>query len=94
MAVTVEIFLESFPEFKTAKIEKIKATIADAVLQVDAAVWEKKTDLGVKYTAAHLLALSPFGRQAKMVSKEGKTTYGTYLDEELIPQVASGFRVI
>ncbi len=93
MAVTVEIFLESFPEFKTAKIETIKAKIADAVLQVDAKVWEAKTDLGVKYTAAHLLALSPFGRQAKLVSKDGSTTYGKHLDD-LIMQVASGFRVI
>lgn len=93
MAVTVESFIESFPEFKTAKIETIKAKLADAVLQVDAAVYGTKADLGVKYTAAHLLALSPFGRQAKLVSKNGTTTYQMHRDD-LIAQVSSGFRVI
>ena len=93
MAVTVESFRDRFPEFKTASIESTKAALADARLQVDAAVYGKKTDLGVKYTAAHLLALSPFGRQAKMVTKLGTTTYQTHRDD-LIAQVASGFRVI
>lgn len=93
MAVTVENFIERFPEFRTAKIETIEAVIADAVLEVDPAVWGTKTDLGVKYTAAHLLALSPFGRQAKLVSKTGGTTYEKHRDN-LISQVSSGFRVI
>lgn len=93
MAVTVESFRESFPEFRSASLELIKAKIDEAALQVDAVVWEGKTDLGVKYTAAHLLALSPFGRQAKLVSKDGTTTYQTHRDD-LISQVTSGFRVI
>ncbi|KKN75983.1 hypothetical protein LCGC14_0375400 [marine sediment metagenome] len=93
MAVTVETFIESFPEFRSASVDVIKAKLAEAVLQVDAKVWEGKTDLGVKYTAAHLLALSPFGRQAKLVSKDGSTTYEQHRDD-LMLQVSSGFRVI
>ena len=76
MAVTVDSFLTHHPEFRPAEVSLIQAKISDAVLRVDASIWGTKTDNGVRLLAAHTLALSPFGQNAKLVSKEGQTTYG------------------
>lgn len=94
MTVDVESFLESFPEFRPAEAALIKPMIAKAVIQVDAAVWGTlKTDLGVELLTAHLLAISPFGQNARLVSKDGSTTYGKRFDA-MVKQVTPGFRVI
>lgn len=93
MAVSVESFLTSFPEFEPAGEGLIAAKIAAGALQVDAGLWGEKADLGVELTAAHLLALSPFGQQARLIAKDGTTTYGNRL-HVMQRQVASGYRLI
>lgn len=68
-------FLIKFPEFKLATLELIQAHLDDALLQIDATVWGDKVELGQGYLAAHTLALSPFGQQARIQNKDGVTTY-------------------
>ena len=92
MAVDFTSFVADFPEFEPAGRQLVESKLADARLRVDAAVWEAKTDLGVKYLAAHLLALSPFGQQARLVAKDGSTTYGKH-HKQMVHEVTAGFRV-
>lgn len=96
MAVDYAAFIASFPELASAGQTLIEAKIAEAELRVGGvAYWinESTRDLGVLYRAAHLLALSPYGMQAKLVSKEGKTTYGAHFDD-LVTECGPGFFVI
>ena len=93
MAVDVESFLVGFPEFRPAEATLITPMIAKATLQVDASVWGSKADLGIELLTAHLLAISPFGQNARLASKEGKTTYLTRFNA-MVKQVTPGFRVI
>lgn len=86
-------FRARFPEFKAVSDAYITTQLADAQLQVDPAVWLDKTDLGIYYLAAHTFALSPAGNAAKLVAKDGSTTYGTKY-RELQLSVASGGRVV
>jgi hypothetical protein len=72
MAVTFDTFVASFPEFRPATPALVDAQIAKAVAQIDASVWGAKADLGVELLTAHLLAISPFGQQARLVSKDGE----------------------
>lgn len=93
MAVTQAAFLASYPEFNPASTELLAAKLAAAELQVDADVWGGKADLAVMLTAAHLLAISPFGQRARLVSDAGKTTYEGELSR-MKKTVGFGFRVI
>lgn len=92
MAVTVASFLLSYPEFTRApEVIDLESQLAKAVLKVDAEVWGDKTDEGVELTLAHMLALSPFGQNAKLLSKTGESTYGVQL-QSLKEQVACALR--
>lgn len=94
MAADLAGFRARFPEFNGVGDAYINTQLGDAQLQVDPAVWNLKTDLGVYYLTAHTLALSPFGNSAKLVAKDGKTTtYGAKY-RELQLAVASGGRVV
>jgi hypothetical protein len=92
MSVDFASFVADFPEFEPAGRTLVDSKIADARLRIDASVWDLKTDLGVKYLAAHLLALSPFGQQARLVAKDGSTTYGR-MHATMVREVTAGFRV-
>lgn len=94
--MTPASFVQEFPEFFNA-LEKypglVDAKLAEATRRVAPKVWKEKTDDGVKYLAAHLLALSPYGQGARLVAKDGGTVYGeTY--ERIKREVAAGPRLI
>lgn len=72
-------FLAGYPEFAESSPDLVAAKLAEAELQVDEAVCGAQTDIMHGLTTAHLLAISPFGMNARMVSKEGTTTYGERL---------------
>lgn len=94
MAVTVASFLASYPEFVRAPdVVDVEATLAKAVLNVDAEVWGDKTDEGIELTLAHMLALSPFGQMAKLLSEKGQSTYGIQL-QTLKEQVSCALRYL
>lgn len=77
--LSVEDFLKSYPDFKgtnaTANLEIVKAKLDEAWLEVDEVVLRDKADVLHGLIAARKLALSPFGRNAKLVSKMGETPY-------------------
>jgi hypothetical protein len=91
MAVTVASFLVAFPELAPAGEPLIAAKLAEAARSVNANVWGVKTDDGVSYLAAHLLACSPYGENARLSSDKGESTYGRRF-EALRWQVGAGLR--
>ena len=94
--LAISDFLTRFPEFKGAAAngtDMVGAALNDAALMIDACVWGNLAGQGHGYLTAHRLALSPFGQQARMVSKGGTTSYETHYDE-LVRIVGSGFRAL
>ncbi len=92
MAIDVATFVTRFPEFTSAASAEVTVVLAEAQRRVDQAVFDDKYEEAVFYKAAHLLAISPFGRNARMVSKAGTTTYHTAFNQ-LAREVTPGFRV-
>lgn len=93
MAVTVSTFLESFPEFAGTDATLIGRKLIDAAAQVPGSVWGAKQDQGIELTAAHMLALSPFGEPGRLVDDDGTTIYEKRLRTMQV-QVAGGARVL
>lgn len=91
-----QAFLARFPEFKGAAAsgtDLIAAMLNDAALQIDCSVAGTLAGVMHGYLTAHRLALSPFGQQARMLTKDGSTTYGAHY-EKLVHLVGSGFRAL
>lgn len=93
MPVDLLTFKASHPEFSEVDDELISAKIAEAELEVDPDVWRNKADVGVMLTAAHKLAISPYGQQARQTNDNGDTTYMKEL-RRVLRQVAHGYRLI
>lgn len=92
--MTLTQFRTRFPEFKLIGDEMVKAFMADAALELDANVLGTKYDAAQGYLAAHKLALSPAGVNARLSdSKDGTTTYSRHF-KAIIRKSASGFRVV
>lgn len=85
-------FLARFREFEPAPRAMVEESIEEATRNVDSSVWRDKTQDGIRWKTAHLLAISPFGQQARLVSNDGSTTYGKHF-EALARSVTPGFRV-
>jgi len=93
MAVDLASFLRRFPEFESAKSSgMVEEAILEAGRNVDSGVFGDKTDDGIRWMTAHLLAIGPFGQNARMVSKDGSTTYEKRY-WKLVASVTPGFRV-
>lgn len=75
MAVTVNSFKAQYREFVNADDSMVQAYLTDAALLAPAAVWRTLADQYTGLKAAQALALSPFGREMKLVSKDGSTVY-------------------
>lgn len=89
---TLADFRENFPEMDKATDALVQAKLDQAIRRLDASVWGDTLADGQLYLAAHLVAISPFGRNAKLVAKDGSTIYGE-IYERLAKAAASGFRV-
>lgn len=78
MAITVKDFLDRFPEFNGQGVNMtlINAKFQEAAREIDQATWGTFADDGQAYLTAHLLATTPMGQSAKLVAKDGTTTYG------------------
>lgn len=63
------------PEFKTTLDPTLQAAIDTADRNVSGDAFADKRDDVVLLTAAHTLALSPAGRNAKLSTPDGKSTY-------------------
>lgn len=78
MAATIEQFTTRFPEFAPMVDEfpgMLEACLAEAELCVSDQ-WGSKRDQIVLLESAHRAAITPFGRNAKLSSGEGRSTYG------------------
>jgi hypothetical protein len=92
MALDPDTFKLRFPEFKSTADEMIQAFLDAAAVHCDAEVYLTKHEDAVLYRAAHTLALSPQGAAAKMVNKDGTTSYQMHFNE-IRSEIGAGFRV-
>ena len=92
MTISRADFLVEFAEFTGAENALVDAKLAAALLRTPESIWDDLQDEGIKYLAAHMLALSPFARELKLVQDDGQTIYGKQR-AELESIVSSGFRV-
>jgi hypothetical protein len=68
-------FRLAFPEFRTTSDGLIDAKLAEAAKQINASTWGAKADEGQGLLAAHLLASSPNGLQARTTDKTAPSVY-------------------
>ena len=85
-------FLTIYPEFDEAPVSLIDAKLAETSVLIDPNVWGVMTEQAHGLLTAHRLATAPNGQFARLVSKEGKTTYGAEF-ESLQPVAAVALRV-
>jgi hypothetical protein len=75
MAFALATFRLRFPEFRTASDAMIQSFADAADKDIAADVYGDKADEARLYLTAHKLAISPFGRNARLVNEDGTTTY-------------------
>jgi hypothetical protein len=81
MAHDLATFRISFPEFAGADDPFVQAWLDRAEARCGVARWGAKRDDGIFFLAAHLMAVSPWGNSAKLITspkEKGyqRTTYG------------------
>lgn len=90
------------PDDLAGRYPEIAATVASnrafvqtwldsAAIRTPIAIWCDRTQEGHGALAMHLIAITPYGRDARLVNENGESTYGTHrarLERELGPAVA------
>lgn len=71
----VERFVQLCPEFEGAKVDLLRRTLEQTAKRIDPNVWGVLQDEGHKLLTAHILSLSPFGKNAKMKNEDGRSVY-------------------
>ena len=90
-AVSYSEFVAEFPEFgkDQALLQGvIEAKLADAEALLSEDAYSDLWTLAIKYKAAALLALSPFGMQMRIETKDGESTYSLIFEKEIRPKMA------
>lgn len=75
MTVGADDFRARFGEFSTVSRSEIAASLAAAAGDMNADVYGSRFDEAQSWLAAHKLAISPFGRSARLSADDGITTY-------------------
>ena len=90
--MTAAEFRAIFPAFSRASDALIEERLAQAERRTPGAIWGDLQEDGVKYLAAHLLALEPQARDLAKGERFGESAYGR---ERLFLEtiVSSGHRV-
>lgn len=88
MAITRASFVQQFPEFEEINAEPmcqpmIDRCLTSALMFVDAAVWGARFEAGVLYKAAHLLAMTPFGENARLQGDRTSSVYSVVFEDML-----------
>ncbi len=86
MTVSAATFLVEFPEFGPTNTQRpglIEAKLAHAQRFVSTRLWGDRYDRAVYLKAAHLLAMSPFGENARLSKTSPETVYSVLWDQEL-----------
>lgn len=89
MTVTRASLIEEYPEYADTPAAIVNAKIAAAVNRCDDRVFGDSFDHAVTLLACHLLAISPYGQQARVESKDDTTTYSLAFDA-LVRERAGG----
>lgn len=82
-------FLAAYPEFGSAPVALVDATLARALLSIGE-LYGDHAEEAQGLLCAHLLALSPFGQNARLSSK-GVSNWGPQFDD-LTARVVCGIR--
>ncbi len=85
--MTVDEFRAWHSEFRAASDDLIQLHLDEATLEVAADIFGTKTEKAIRLRAAHSMAMTPFGRSARLVQDDGTTIYWTQF-KELSDQVA------
>lgn len=78
--MTLANFRIAFPAFATASDALVNANLAFAAARLSASVLGASYDEAHGCLTAHLLATDPGGQSARMVNKDGSTTYSVRLN--------------
>ena len=68
-------FRVRFPEFEEGSDPLVQACLDEAATELNATEIGDPYDAAHGLLAAHKLAISPYGRAARMLNDEGKSTY-------------------
>ena len=90
MAVTLAKFRNAYSTFRKTDDGEVLAKIRLAQFEVNAGVWGDRADAGVMLMTAHMLSMDAAGQNAKLVPKDGRTTYLKMFDRTK-RAVTSGF---
>lgn len=85
--MNIDQFLISFPEFADTDADLVNAKLVEAGNELDSEMWGTNFDAAQGYLAAHKLALSPMGQNARLLPLDGVTTYEKHLRALLIATV-------
>lgn len=75
MTVTVQRFIQAFPDFRKTQRSLVQQKLDAAALRIQADTWDDLTDQGIMYLAAHLLTGAPEGEQARLKKENRATIY-------------------
>lgn len=77
--LTKEQLAARFPEIENLVSERpafVQAWLDAAATSTPISIWGGKTEEAHGFLAMHLMAITPFGAQAALASKDGTSTYG------------------
>ena len=86
MSLDVSGFVAKFPEFSEVgdlAPASITSAISTARSFVSQSLWGDRYEDGVLYKAAHLLAMTPMGENARLEKSSPETTYGLVFKDML-----------
>lgn len=90
--MTPEQFLDRYPEFKKADPRLIQATLDEAEREIAKDIYGRKADAAHGALTAHRLAISPFGRNARLSDGSISNYWDAY--DQIRREVAPRFMVL
>lgn len=90
--MTLDEFRNLFQEFVTINDVIVNLWLEMGKQKVNPCVFKTNTKLAHGYWTAHTIAASPYGRNLKLVTADGKTDY-SFTFEELLTSVVPGVYV-
>lgn len=88
MSVTPSTLIADFPEFSAVDTARIQGAIDGAELTTDRTLFTDP-DTVVTLLACHMLAVSPMGQNARLLTDKGQSVYGTEY-ESMVRAAAGG----
>ena len=83
-----------YPELSSLDDTMAQAFLDAAEVEIDSDLFGDQFDNAHGLLTAHKVCLSPFGKNARLQSKDGKTTYGMQYDELKIGAACGVGRVV